>query len=180
MRNQKHYSDLGLEPYTICRANMTDEEFIGAMKWSIEKYQWRSKGSMLADFQKIQVYAKWVELTLRKDIIDEDKAMYDLLQKLPKDQYRAIYTTGRGGLYVAARVAYHLDILSVHTDKHPDIDPLLVLWVDDIADSGNTIKDSPYDTAVLCKRYSCPVEPTYCGTIVTNDDYVSFTFQGEK
>ena len=179
MRNQDHYSKLGLEPYAICKANLTNEEFIGAMKWSIEKYQWRTKDSMLADFQKIQVYAKWVELTLREDIIDEDKAMYDLLFSLPQKKYRAIYTTGRGGMYVAARVAYHLDIPMVHTDRKPDMNDNLVLWVDDIADTGETLKDSPYDTAVLCKRSTGPVEPTYCGEVVTSKAYIGFKFQGD-
>ena len=120
MRNQSHYANMGIEVHTMCNANMSDEAYLGAMRWSIEKYNWRDKDSLVKDFQKIQVYAKWVELRFRKDIIDEDKAMYDLCEQIPVGKYGAIYTTGRGGLYVAARVAYHLGIKHVHVDQEPD------------------------------------------------------------
>jgi len=156
------------------------EAYLGAMRWSIEKYNWRDKGSIVEDYQKIQVYAKWVELAHRKDIIDEDKAIYNLIKRIPANRYRAIYTKGRGGMYVAARVAYALEIPNVHVDMEPDIASNFVLWVDDIADTGATLKNSKYATAVLCKRYNCPVEPTYCGMVIESDEYIKFKFQGDN
>jgi len=180
MRNQDHYANMGIEVHAMCKANMSPEAYLGAMRWSIEKYNWREKGSLVEDYQKIQVYAKWVELAHREDIIDEDKAVFDLIKQIPNEKYLAIYTTGRGGLHVAARVAYALNIPRVHVDMEPEADDRYVLWVDDIADTGATLKGSKYDTAVLCKRYNCPIEPTYCGMVVESDAYIKFKFQGDN
>ena len=179
MRSQAHYTTLGIEPIAVMHLNMSSEEFQGFIKGNIEKYTWRNKDQRLADYQKIQVYARWGELSMCTNQIDEEQALRDLIEAIPAGKYKAIYTTGRGGLWVAARVAYILNIPTVHTDRKPDMANEFVLWVDDIADTGGTIKDSEYDTAVLCKRYSCPLEPTYCGAVFHNDTYIRFKFQGE-
>ena len=181
MRNQSHYDRLGVEVYDICRLNMSRDEFIGAMKWSIEKYVWRDKGDSVKDAQKIQVYARWLEMAQDMTQIDEHKAINDLCKKIPKGKYTAIYTTGRGGLWVASMVAYYLDIKNVHTDNEPDqthVRPEDMLFVDDIADTGKTIKDIKIDTAVLVKRHTCPIEPTYVGTVANHEEYIKFQFQG--
>lgn len=181
MRNQNHYSQLNIEPADRCKADLSQEGLEGAYTWNIEKYLWRDKGQKIKDAKKIQVYARWLELLHDPDQIDEDKALYDLMEQIPKDKYTCILTVGRGGLYVAARVAYHLNIEQVITYAPLAEYEGSVLFVDDIADTGKTIKSvcTPnMDTAVLVKRHSCEVTPTYAGTVVDHDKYIKFKFQG--
>ena len=60
MDEQEQYTTLDIEPKDMCKANMSDEEYIGAMKWNIEKYLWRKKGTDIADMQKLIIYATWL------------------------------------------------------------------------------------------------------------------------
>ncbi len=179
VRNQDHYSKLGLEPIDIMRANMTKDEFQGFLMGNIIKYSHRQKGTPLKDIRKLQVYTRWLELELDHTQIDELKAIHTLCQQIPKGKYKYVETTGRGGLWVAAKVAYYLGIKSVHTFRFA-VPNNEVLFVDDIADSGDTIRPIKSDTAVLVKRHNCPIQPTYVGVVVDHDDYVNFTFQETK
>ncbi len=58
--NQPHYNRLAIEPKDVCKANMSVVAYRGAMKWNIEKYLWRNKGSNIEDTKKLIVYAKWL------------------------------------------------------------------------------------------------------------------------
>ena len=180
MRTQPHYNNMGIEVHAMCKANMTKSEYIGAMKWSIEKYVWRNKNSDLQDAQKIQVYARWMELAYDNSQIDELKALSDLIKQIPNGKYHRIYTVGRGGMYVAAKVAYALGITEVWSfppNASIDVSMVNCLFVDDCADTGETLKQVKCDSAVLWKRESCPVKPTYCGLTVEGSQYINVSFQ---
>ena len=45
----------------MCRAesNMTLDERLGAVKWNIDKYNWRDKGQDREDFIKIKAYCDY-------------------------------------------------------------------------------------------------------------------------
>jgi len=57
-----HYSSMTIQPMEFCMANMTLEEFEGAMKWNIQKYCWRDKDQKISDIEKIKHYCDiWLE-----------------------------------------------------------------------------------------------------------------------
>lgn len=181
VNNQPHYATLGIEPIDIMRLNMSVEQYRGFLMGNIIKYSHRTKGTDLEDMRKLKVYARWLELSYDHTQIDEQRALHALLEQLPKDKYRTVAATGRGGLWVASMVAYYLDLPQVYlTENYTWSNSEEVLFVDDIADTGETIKDVKMDTAVLCKRHSCPIEPTYVGKVIEHDSYVKFTFQGDN
>lgn len=58
----EHYRKMRLQPMDFCNANMNDDEFIGAMKWNIQKYVWRDKGEKKSDLIKIKHYCDmWLQ-----------------------------------------------------------------------------------------------------------------------
>ncbi len=179
MRNQSHYDSIALEPIDIMQANMTRDEYRGFLIGNIIKYTHRNKGDSIKDAKKIQVYARWLELMDDNTQIDEHKAMHELLKQIPQDKYTYVITDGRGGLHVAALVAYHLGITMVHTSALV-ADPTKVLFVDDIADTGATLLRAVCDTAVLCVRKGCRKAPTYAGLFIDGPQYINFTFQGDN
>lgn len=113
--------------------------------------------------------------------IDEEFAFDVLLTELQDSgkTYKNIVTEGRGGLSIAQKLAYALDIKQVST-KHLDIDPEDTLFVDDIACTGDTIKYVGCDTAVLVERLSSKVRPTYRGITYTKDNYIEFSWETQN
>lgn len=65
-KNNKQYTQLGIEPWDIMQADFTREEFIGFLKGNIIKYCLRKKGSDLQDFEKIEHYARKLQEVLKK------------------------------------------------------------------------------------------------------------------
>lgn len=66
-KNNKQYTCLGIEPWTIMEKNFTREEFIGFLKGNIIKYCLRKKGSDLQDFEKIEHYARKLQEILKDE-----------------------------------------------------------------------------------------------------------------
>lgn len=64
-KNNKQYTQLGIEPWDIMQADFTREEFIGFLKGNIIKYCLRKKGSDLQDFEKIEHYARKLQEVLK-------------------------------------------------------------------------------------------------------------------
>lgn len=58
----EHYASGGIEPMDFYRANFTDEEFIGAMKFNVIKYVHRHtlKGTPVKDLKKAKQYLEWL------------------------------------------------------------------------------------------------------------------------
>lgn len=65
-KNNKQYTQLGIEPWDIMEADFTREEFIGFLKGNIIKYCLRKKGSDLQDFEKIEHYARKLQEILKR------------------------------------------------------------------------------------------------------------------
>jgi len=98
-------------------------------------------------------------------------AIHDLIEKLPKNKYKAVYGVPRGGLMVALYISHQLDIPIISNflfdgviekESKYTIDEVLV--VDDIIDTGKTvgkIKGYGFDVASIFYRFSCPVKPDY-------------------
>lgn len=68
-KNNKQYTQLGIEPWDIMQADFTKEEFIGFLKGNIIKYCLRKKGSDLQDFEKIEHYARKLQEVLKHEIV---------------------------------------------------------------------------------------------------------------
>lgn len=66
-KNNKQYTQLGIEPWDIMQADFTREEFIGFLKGNIIKYCLRKKGSDLQDFEKIEHYARKLQEVLKHE-----------------------------------------------------------------------------------------------------------------
>lgn len=65
-KNNKQYTQLGIEPWDIMQADFTKEEFIGFLKGNIIKYCLRKKGSDLQDAEKIEHYARKLQELLKE------------------------------------------------------------------------------------------------------------------
>ena len=50
---------IGIDTFERAEANMTKEEILSCVKFSIDKYNWRKKGQDKEDFKKIIDYANW-------------------------------------------------------------------------------------------------------------------------
>lgn len=66
-KNNKQYTQLGIEPWDIMQSDFTREEFIGFLKGNIIKYCLRKKGSDLQDFEKIEHYARKLQEVLKNE-----------------------------------------------------------------------------------------------------------------
>lgn len=59
-----HYSK-GIDTFARMEANCTKEECLAFAKGNIDKYNWRTKGQDLEDFDKIIAYAEWAKKMLK-------------------------------------------------------------------------------------------------------------------
>ena len=114
--------------------------------------------------------------------IDEGEALRYLARRLKdRTKYTHIVTKGRGGLSVAQRLAYLLDIpvyIVTYSEelRHLKSDDL---FVDDIVCSGATIACIPreVDIAVLVYRKSALHKPTYQGLVYEGEEYIKFSWE---
>ena len=109
----------------------------------------------------------------------------ELEEDLIKDLYKQIvdsgkkYTTiavsGRGGLSIAQKLAYKLEIEKVKfitKTTNPK-----TLFVDDISCTGATLKDITCDTATLVYRSTSKVKPTFFALEVKSANYIKFSWE---
>jgi hypoxanthine phosphoribosyltransferase len=182
MFDQPHYNELGIEPIDIMKRNLSQEEYKGFLVGNLVKYSHRKKGQELQDAQKIQVYARWLELLYDTTQIDEKRALNNLIKAIPKDKYSIIVSEGRGGAYVAAQVAYALD-LPLYVGKGYHLTQSgRALFIDDIEDSSHTVEEVHsynVDVGVLVQKASSKRLADYVGLVVDTDDYINFTFQSK-
>lgn len=59
-----HYAK-GIDTFERMEANCTKEECLAFAKGNIDKYNWRTKGQDLEDFDKIIAYAEWAKKMLK-------------------------------------------------------------------------------------------------------------------
>lgn len=86
-----------------------------------------------------------------------------------KKQYKAIYGIPRGGVPIAMVLSEKLGIPLVNSPEHEDI-----LIVDDLIDSGNTLKDLQGTKAVLYRKPHSPEVDFFVSEI---DDWIEFFYE---
>ena len=118
--------------------------------------------------------------TTNGTVIDEESALKNLTRRLKGSNYRGIVTCGRGGLSIAQRLAYSLDIEVTIVNKL-NLNSLTSDWlfVDDIACTGATIGLIPrnVDVAVLVSRQSAFYKPTFAGVSYPGEEYIKFSWE---
>jgi len=116
--------------------------------------------------------------------IEEDTAFKKLCSRLRgRNKYDRIVTTGRGGLSVAQKLAYLLDIpvyVTVFSQELRELNPS-DLFVDDIVCTGSTIGSIPrfVDIATLVHRKSALYKPTFTGLVYEGDEYITFSWEAD-
>jgi len=114
-------------------------------------------------------------ITLTWDQIME--AVFVLSKKL---EGRSIYGIPRGGTLIATMLSYRGCKLTTEPPKTP-IENIII--VDDIADSGETLKewaDKGFQTAALFFRGSCKHIPQFFSHIISAADYVKFPYESRN
>lgn len=73
--NPNHYNNASIQCIEFAQANLTKEEFIGAMKLNIMKYVTRlgKKDAPLCEAKKIERYSKWLRMAVEGLTIDPRK-----------------------------------------------------------------------------------------------------------
>lgn len=95
-----------------------------------------------------------------------------LLSRIPKNKYKYIFGIPRGGLIIAVWLSHQLKLPLIHQMfPHSEI-----LIVDDIADTGKTLKVfEAWDTATLYYKPRSEIIPTYYA--VETSDWIVFPYE---
>lgn len=107
-----------------------------------------------------------------------DEGVKALIHKIDETRYEAIYALPRGGLLLGVMLSHNLDLpLIVDSSKISD----RTLIVDDISDSGNTVKkllnDKECDVAALYERKGSVYKPEYVYKILNQDKWLIFPWE---
>ena len=183
MTNQNHYTKLAVEPIDMMQANFSKEELKGFIVGNLTKYAYRKKGQELSDAKKIQVYGRWLELLYDNTQVDEQRVLDKLIAQIPEGMYSGVVSEGRGGAYVAAQVAYALDVplyIGKAWDDERLGNPLFVDDIEDTSEMARAVKDKGLDMAVLVQKKSSDGLAKYVGEVVDTEDYINFTFQSKE
>ena len=89
--------------------------------------------------------------------------------------YKAIAIEGRGGLSIAQKLAYKLDIEKVKFITKNTKSK--TLFVDDISCTGKTLSGLNCDTATLVYRSTSKVKPTFFALEVKSANYIKFSWE---
>ncbi len=115
-----------------------------------------------------------------------DEAILKLSESIAdsKEQYEVIYGPPRGGLIPGVMLSHKLDIplvLNIEEVWRIDMQHKKVLIVDDIADTGNTLKyfdDKKFDIATLYVRvHTSKITPRYNAFDINNDNWLLFPWE---
>lgn len=126
-------------------------------------------------------YDTWLALN---NLIAKLKAYYTGLNK-PS----AIFAVARGGLVPATYIAHALGVKLVTSKLSDLVGDILI--VDDISDSGETIKEvlaycsnsevyNDIKVATIFERYNTKVKPAFSGQVVTTDEWIKFPWEVEN
>lgn len=134
-------------------------------------------------------------LALDKPSSDTWKALDKLIAKLKTEfsglmKPDVVLAITRGGLVPATYIAHALGIANIQCCRNnpPSFDGTntFVLIVDDISDSGDTLRDivkqikCEHTTATIFKRYNTKFEPDYFGVEVTTDEWITFPWENKN
>jgi len=113
--------------------------------------------------------------------IDEGEAYEVLRDSIPKDKYSRLVTIGRGGLSIAQKLAYYLEIPILVVRERLDLGHLnsTDLFVDDISCTGKTLTHvcGITDTATLVTRTDSEVLPNHTGLVINSKEYINFSWE---
>lgn len=89
--------------------------------------------------------------------------------------YNEILFIGRGGMSIAQRLAYKLDITNLHQGITSTNDQ--ALFVDDISCTGKTLNSIFSDTATLVYRSTSKIKPDFFALEVKSANYIKFSWE---
>ena len=105
-----------------------------------------------------------------------------LVQLIPKDKYTLMVGIPRGGYIIAVYLSHYFDLTWMDFEnfrkfqKYSNKESVLI--VDDIADTGNTLKGfNKFDCATLYYKPRSIVRPTYYIEEFKNSDWVVYPFE---
>jgi len=106
----------------------------------------------------------------------EQELIEDLYEKIVNSGkvYTAIVVSGRGGLSIAQKLAYSLNIEEITFNLSDQFD---CLFVDDISCTGETLSMIDCDTATLVYRTTSRVKPTFFALEVNSANYIKFSWE---
>lgn len=91
-----------------------------------------------------------------------DEYVSELSQHILEGGYKSIYGIPRGGQLLALLISYKTNI-PIYTSRPGEIIPSSTVIVDDILDSGETLKgyiEAGYDTFTIFRHIDCKYKPT--------------------
>ncbi len=103
-----------------------------------------------------------------------------LANMISKDKYIGIYAIPRGGLIVGVYLSHYLQLQIFETYDFLHTNPEKVLIVDDIADTGSTLKpfaDMNCDSATVHYKPRSIIKPTYFVEECSNTDWIVYPFE---
>lgn len=101
----------------------------------------------------------------------------EALSRFPKPICNDLYAVPRGGLVLGVALSHRFNKPLVSVPNSMSI------LVDDIADSGKTLRDIrlvkrfPLPAYVLCKRYTCTDKAITSAIEIDNDDWIVFPWE---
>jgi hypoxanthine phosphoribosyltransferase len=116
-------------------------------------------------------YINWERFA--KDV----KQLADMLSEIKEVKYCNLFPIPRGGLYVAAGLAYHLGS-RLRGDLYCSSENIIV--VDDISDTGKTLKEyvsKKRKVVTLHMKEGTMVVPTYCVRTFPRDIWVVYPWE---
>jgi len=105
-----------------------------------------------------------------------------LAQSIPKNKYAIMIGIPRGGYIIAIYLSHYFNLSWIDFDTFKQFQGCYnketILIVDDIADTGNTLKDlKDFDCATLYYKPRSIVKPTYYVEEFKNSDWVVYPFE---
>lgn len=107
----------------------------------------------------------------------EEELILNLVKQIKGSgkSYTCIVVRGRGGLSIAQKIAYKLNIKEVTFGEMTSTEG--GLFVDDISCTGETLKKYRCDTATLVYRTTSKVKPTFFALEVNSANYIKFSWE---
>jgi len=195
-----HYTAMGIEPIRYSYENELDPyqhtiikyvtryrvkggaRDLKAARLLLDKYIGIIENDLPATTTPEEVMASAIPVVVPGNgiVVNELERLPQLLKMIKSNEvkYERIITTGRGGLWLAANIAYALDLhaptICSESDLHLYVHDT-TLFVDSIVDTGATIENVKVDVACLVKREGSKGTVKYFTSEVPQSaGYVSF------
>jgi hypoxanthine phosphoribosyltransferase len=123
---------------------------------------------------------KWEKVFITPQKFHDD--ILKLTQLIPKDKYKLMIGIPRGGYIIAVYLSHYFDLAWMDFEKFNQFkrysNKTEVLIVDDIADTGDTLKDfKDFDCATLYYKPRSIIKPTYYIEQFKNSNWIVYPFE---